>query len=71
MRIVIRYLISLTPWVLSMYLLYWLETTGTWTTETQHRDKMSLIILMTGMGISFFGYSYFNKGRGKDSSNGM
>ena len=59
MRSVIESLLALIPWILSMYLLYWLEVSGTWTTETQHRDKMSLLILLIGMGLSFLVYSLF------------
>ena len=59
MRSVIESLLALIPWILSMYLLYWLEVSGTWTTETHHRDKMALLILLIGMGLSFLVYSLF------------
>ena len=45
--------IAFTPWVISMYLLYWLEYGAIWTTETAHRGKISVAILIGGMGLSF------------------
>jgi hypothetical protein len=45
--------IAFTPWVISMYLLYWLEYGTIWTTETAHRGKISVAILIAGMGLSF------------------
>jgi hypothetical protein len=45
--------IAFTPWLLSMYLLYWLEYGEIWTTETAHRGKISVAILLAGMGLSF------------------
>ena len=59
MRLAIESLLAFVPWILSMYLLYWLEVTGTWTTDTQYRDKMSVLILLIGMGLSFLVYSLF------------
>ena len=50
---------AFTPWVISMYLLYWLEYGEIWTIETAHRDKIALVILATGMGLSFLVQSYF------------
>lgn len=52
---------SFAPWVLSMYVLYWLQYGGIWTTETAHRGKISVAILAFGMGLSFLLYSYFSK----------
>jgi hypothetical protein len=45
--------IAFSPWVISMYLLYWLEYGAIWTTETAHRGKISVAILIGGMGLSF------------------
>ena len=45
--------IAFAPWVISMYLLYWLEYGAIWTTETAHRGKISVAILISGMGLSF------------------
>ncbi|MFT6957782.1 MAG: hypothetical protein ACJAYC_002797 [Halieaceae bacterium] len=53
--------IAFTPWLLSMYTLYWLELNEIWVVETLHRDKMTVIILATGMALSFLLQSYFLK----------
>ena len=45
--------IAFAPWVLSMYVLYWLEYGEIWTTETAHRGKIAIAILALGMGLSF------------------
>ena len=45
------------PWVASMYILYYLQYGQVWTTETPHRGKTSVFILMLGMGLSFLLYS--------------
>jgi uncharacterized membrane protein YGL010W len=44
-----------------MFLLYWLEYGQIWTTETAHRGKISVAILLIGMGLSFLVHSYFAK----------
>ena len=49
------------PWVVSMYVLYWLEYGEVWTTETAHRGKISVGILVIGMGLSFLVQSHFAK----------
>jgi hypothetical protein len=51
--------IAFTPWVISMYLLYWLEYGAIWTTETAHRGKISVAILISGMVLSFLIQSRF------------
>ena len=53
--------ISFTPWIISTYTLYWLETGNIWTIETAHRGKISVAILALGMGLSFLVHSYFAK----------
>jgi hypothetical protein len=45
--------IAFSPWVISLYLLYWLEYGAIWTTETAHRGKITVAILIAGMGLSF------------------
>ena len=52
---------AFTPWVISMYVLYWLEYGEIWTTETAHRGKISGAILVIGMGLSFLVRSHFAK----------
>lgn len=49
--------IAFTPWVISMYVLYWLEHGAIWTTETAHRGKTTVAILVVGMGLSFLAQS--------------
>ena len=52
---------ALAPCILSMYLLYRLGKYEIWVPETPHRDKMTIVILIIGMAISFFARSYFVK----------
>lgn len=55
-------LIPLIPTFVAIYLLYWLEKSGTWIPETPHRDKITIVILVLGLGLSFFLKSrYFQK----------
>ena len=51
--------IALTPWLIAMYAFYWLDSSGTWTSETPHRGKISVAILATGMLLSFLVQSHF------------
>lgn len=60
-RNVLKVAIAFTPWLISMYILYWLEYGEIWTTETAHRGKMSAAILAVGMGLSFLVQSRFAK----------
>ena len=57
----IKVAIAMTPWLISMYVLYWLEYGEVWTTETAHRGKISVAILALGMGLSFLVQSRFAK----------
>lgn len=50
---------ALAPCILSMYLLYYLGKYEIWVPETPHRDKMTILILILGMAMSFFARSYF------------
>ena len=52
---------AFTPWLISMYILYWLEYGEVWTTETAHRGKITMAILAVGMGLSFLVHSRFAK----------
>jgi hypothetical protein len=56
-----RTFIALIPWLVSMYVFYWLEASGTWTSDTPHRGKISVIILAGGMFLSFLILSHFQK----------
>ena len=60
-RNVLKVAIAFTPWLISMYLLYWLEYGEIWTTQTAHRGKISVTILAVGMGLSFLVQSRFAK----------
>ena len=60
-RLVLDIILAILPWVVSMYVLYWLESAAIWIPETPHRDKISLAILALGMGASFLLYSYLAK----------
>jgi hypothetical protein len=57
--------IIITPWLISMYVFYWLDASGTWTSETPHRGKISVAILATGMVLSFLLQSRFSKQKKK------
>ena len=59
MRYVLEVAIAFTPWLISMYVLYWLEYGEVWTTETAHRGKITVVILVVGMGLSFLVQSRF------------
>jgi hypothetical protein len=54
-----RAVIALTPWLISMYVFYWLDASATWTSDTPHRGKISVAILALGMGLSFLIQSRF------------
>lgn len=55
--------IAFAPWLISMYVLYWLSYGDIWTNETAHRDKMSVAILAAGMVLSFLVQSHFARRR--------
>ncbi|TDJ64538.1 MAG: hypothetical protein E2O35_08700 [Proteobacteria bacterium] len=57
--------IAFTPWVISTYVLYWLEYGEIWTTETAHRGKTAGAILAVGMGLSFLVKSHFARRKQK------
>ncbi len=58
-RHALQIVIAFTPWLISMYVLYWLEYGEIWTTETAHRGKIAVAILAVGMGLSFIVKSHF------------
>ena len=49
------------PWLAAMYGFYWLDSSGTWTPETPHRGKMSVMILGSGMLLSFLLHTWLSK----------
>jgi len=64
-RYALEVAIAFTPWVISMYVLYWLNYSEIWTSETAHRGKLAVAILVVGMGLSFLVQSYFAKRKQK------
>jgi len=60
-RYALEVAIAFTPWLISMYVLYWLEYGEIWTMETAHRGKIAVAILAIGMGLSFLVQSHFSK----------
>jgi len=58
-RFALEVAIAFAPWLISMYVLYWLEYGEIWTSETAHRGKISVAILVLGMGLSFLIRSHF------------
>ena len=57
----VRIAISMVPWLLAMYLFYWLDSSGTWTRDTPHRGKLSVLMLGSGMFLSFLLHSWLVK----------
>ena len=64
-RHALEVVIAFVPWVISMYVLYWLNYSEVWTIETAHRGKISVAILAAGMALSFLVQSHFSKRRQK------
>ena len=60
-RQALKVAVALTPWLIAMYVFYWLDSSGTWTSETPHRGKISVAVLAVGMLSSFLIYSAFAK----------
>ncbi len=60
-RWALEVVIAFAPWVIAMYVFYWLYSNGIWTSETAHRGKMSVALLASGMGLSFLVQSHFAK----------
>lgn len=58
-RHALKVAIAFTPWLISMYVYYWLDYSETWTSETAHRGKISVAILAVGMVLSFLVHSHF------------
>jgi hypothetical protein len=65
MRFALEVAVSFAPWLISMYVLYWLNYSETWTIETAHRGKLAVAILAAGMGLSFLVKSRFAKRKQK------
>jgi hypothetical protein len=59
-RYVLEIAIAFTPWMISMYTLYWLDYGEIWNSETPHRGKIAVAILAVGMALSFLIKSRFD-----------
>ena len=55
-RHVLRVIIALVPWGLSLFLHFWLEHSGTWDVQMGGRALVSVLLLAIGMTMSFFLY---------------
>jgi hypothetical protein len=64
-RSVIEGALALAPWLASMYVFYWLESSRIWTPETPHRGKLSIALLGGGMILSFLVKSHLSQRRRK------
>jgi len=58
LRNAVEITVAFVPWVIAMYVFYWLDSSGTWTSDTAHRGKLSVVLLAGGMGASFLLHSY-------------
>ena len=45
------------PWVTSIYIFYWLDS-NIWSSGTEHRGKLSVMIMLTGMYASLHVWNY-------------
>lgn len=61
LKLLVKIAIASAPMVAAMYLLYWLEQSGTWVPETPHRDKITIAVVVIGMAASFAIQSFFIK----------
>lgn len=57
---IVEFVAASIPWILAMYTFYWLDSSGTWTAETPHRGKLSVVILGAGMALSFLLWSWIS-----------
>ncbi|GEM_PF-1657184 len=53
LRTIVRVVVSLLPWALTLYLHYWLEHGSVWEVDMPFRSALSVLLLATGMGLSF------------------
>ena len=49
---------SFIPWIGSIYIFYWLDS-NIWSSETEHRGKLSVLIMLLGMYASLHVWNYF------------
>ena len=53
--------VALIPWILASFAFYWLDSSGTWTIDTPHRGKISVMILGSGMLLSLLLHTWLSK----------
>lgn len=56
----LKIVIAFIPWVAASYAFFWLDSSGTWTPDTPHRGKLSVLILASGLLFSFLLYSWLS-----------
>ena len=59
----VRIAVAFIPWILASYAFFWLHDSGTWTIDTPHRGKISVVILGAGMLSSFLLHSWLSNHR--------
>ncbi len=52
---------AMLPWLAAMYAFYWLDTSGTWTSATAHRGKLSVLLLASGILLSFLSWTFLSR----------
>jgi hypothetical protein len=57
----IKYFLALLPIIISIYLLFYLESNGIMTSESSHRGKLSVMTLALGLFGSLRAYSFLDK----------
>lgn len=54
---IVRGGLALVPWVLALYLHYWLEHGGIWSVNMPYRGLLSIVLIASAMALSFFLHS--------------
>ncbi len=61
----LKIVLAIVPWVAANYAFFWLDSSGTWTSDTPHRGKLSVLILASGLLLSFLLHSWLSRGERK------
>ena len=64
-RRVAVWIVAAVPWLISLYTFYWLDSSGTWTIDTPHRGKLSVMILGSGMLLTFLLHSWLTRDKSR------
>ena len=64
-RQIIVFLLTLSPWALSLYAHYWLQQGELWTPEAPYRAVISVVLIALGMVFSFLLYIRLTRNRAK------